>query len=33
MCELESYVRDLATINDARVITSVEENEERAKAG
>jgi len=33
MCELEDYVRELAKINDARVITSVEENEERAKAG
>jgi len=33
MCGLEAYVRELAQINDARVITSVEENEERAKAG
>lgn len=33
MCELEDYVRKLAKINNARVITSVEENEERAKAG
>ncbi|MGA0025170.1 MAG: FAD-dependent oxidoreductase [Burkholderiales bacterium] len=33
MCELEDYVRQLAKINNARVITSVEENEERAKAG
>ncbi|RPJ44919.1 MAG: FAD-binding protein, partial [Betaproteobacteria bacterium] len=33
MCELEAYVRELAQINGARVITSVEENEERARAG
>ncbi len=33
MCGLEAYVRELAQINDARVITSVEENEEREKAG
>jgi len=33
MCDLERYVRELAQINGARVITSVEENEERAKAG
>jgi succinate dehydrogenase/fumarate reductase flavoprotein subunit len=33
MCELEDYVRELARINDARVITSVEENAEREKAG
>ena len=33
MCELEAYVRELAEINGARVITSVQENEERAKAG
>ena len=33
MCDLERYVRELAAINGARVITSVEENEERAKAG
>lgn len=33
MCGLEDYVRELAQINGARVITSVEENEERAKAG
>lgn len=33
MCGLENYVRELAQICDARVITSVEENEERAKAG
>lgn len=33
MCDLENYVRQLAQINGARVITSVEENEERAKAG
>ena len=33
MCGLEAYVRELAQINDARVITSVEENDERAKAG
>jgi len=32
-CDLERYVRELAEINGARVITSVEENEERAKAG
>ena len=30
MCELEDYVRGLAKINNARVITSVEENAERA---
>jgi len=33
MCELETYVRELAQINNARVITSVEENAEREKAG
>ncbi|MBC7782005.1 MAG: FAD-dependent oxidoreductase [Proteobacteria bacterium] len=33
MCELEAYVRELAGINGARVITSVEENAERARAG
>ncbi|MGE0557258.1 MAG: FAD-dependent oxidoreductase [Burkholderiales bacterium] len=33
MCDLERYVRELAQINNARVITSIEENEERAKAG
>ncbi len=33
MCDLENYVRELATINNARVITSVQENEARAKAG
>ncbi|MDP1536216.1 MAG: FAD-binding protein [Burkholderiales bacterium] len=33
MCGLEAYVRELAQINHARVITSVEENAERAKAG
>lgn len=33
MCELEDYVRELARIAEARVITSVEENEERARAG
>ena len=33
MCELEDYVRELAKINNARVITSVEENAEREKAG
>ncbi len=33
MCGLEAYVRELAQINGARVITSVEENEERARAG
>lgn len=27
MCELEAYVRDLAKINDAAVVTSIQENE------
>jgi len=33
MCDLEDYVRELAKINNARVVTSVEENAEREKAG
>lgn len=33
MCGVEAYVRELAQINNARVITSVEENAEREKAG
>src|SRR5690606_21271102 len=33
MCGLEAYVRELAQICDARVLTSVEENAEREKAG
>ncbi len=33
MCEMEATVRDLATINGARILTSVEENAEREKAG
>ena len=33
MCRLEAYVHELAQINGARVITSAQENEERAKAG
>ncbi len=33
MCGLEAAVRELARVNGARVITSVEENDERAKAG
>ena len=33
MCGIERYVRDLATINNAVIATSVEENELRAKSG
>jgi succinate dehydrogenase/fumarate reductase flavoprotein subunit len=33
MCGLESYVRDLARVNGARVNTSEEENAQREKAG
>ena len=32
MCELEAYVRELARVNDAKVVSSIEENEEKAKA-
>ncbi len=33
MCDIERYVRELATINNAHIATSIEENELRAKAG
>ena len=32
MCELEDYVRELARVNGAKVVSSIEENEEKAKA-
>ena len=31
MCELEQYVRELARVNGAKVVTSIEENEEKDK--
>ena len=31
MCEVERYVRELARVNGAKVVTSIEENEEKAK--
>jgi succinate dehydrogenase/fumarate reductase flavoprotein subunit len=33
MCDLERYVRELGSINNAHIVTSTEENELRAKAG
>jgi succinate dehydrogenase/fumarate reductase flavoprotein subunit len=33
MCDIERYVRELGTINNAHIATSVEENELRAKSG
>jgi succinate dehydrogenase/fumarate reductase flavoprotein subunit len=32
MCELEPYVRELARVNGAQVVTSIEENEQKEKA-
>ena len=32
MCELEDYVRALARVNGAKVVTSIEENEQKEKA-
>jgi len=31
MCELERYVRELARVNGAQVVTSIEENEQKEK--
>ena len=33
MCDLEAYVRELARANGAQVVTSIEENEQKEKAG
>lgn len=33
MCDIERYVRELGAINNAHIVTSVEENELRAKSG
>ena len=32
MCEVESYVRELARVDGAKVVTSIEENEQKEKA-
>ena len=32
MCELEAYVRELAQVNGAKVVSSIEENQEKAKS-